>query len=63
MVAFHVEAAFPQFAGRHIDDLAAVGDVHRLSILSVELSKFFRGEFLDGPSPPFRDPANVQLEF
>jgi len=52
MVAFHVKAALPQFAGRHINDLAAVGNIDRLSVLAVELSKFFRAEFFDGPSPP-----------
>jgi hypothetical protein len=29
-----------------------VGDIDRLSVLSVELSKFFRAEFFNGPSPP-----------
>jgi len=47
-----VKAALPQFAGRHINDLAAVGNIDRLSVLAVELSKFFRAEFFDGPSPP-----------
>jgi len=36
MVTFHVNAALPQLAGRHINDLAAVSDIHRLSVLSVE---------------------------
>jgi hypothetical protein len=55
MVTFHVKAALPQFASRDINDLPAVSDVHRLSVLSVELSKFFGAEFFDGPSPPFRN--------
>ena len=36
VVAFHVNAALPQFAGRHIDDLAPVSDIDRLSVLAVE---------------------------
>jgi hypothetical protein len=50
MVSLHVKAALPHFAGRHVNDLAAVGDVHRFSILTAELSKFFRAEFLVGHS-------------
>ena len=60
MVAFHVKAALPQFAGRYINDIAAVGDVHRLTVLAVELSEFFWAEFLDGPLPPS---FNVQIRF
>jgi hypothetical protein len=52
VMTFHVKAAFPQFAGRHVNDLAAVGNIHRLSVLAVEPSKFFRAELLDGASPP-----------
>jgi len=47
-VAFHVKATLPQFAGCHIDDLAAVGNIHGLSVLAVELSKFFRAELFNG---------------
>jgi len=53
MVTFHVKAALPEFAGRDINDLPAVSDVHRFSVLSVELSKFFGAKFFDGPLPPF----------
>jgi hypothetical protein len=51
VVPFHVKTALPQFAARDIDDLAGMGDIDRLFILSVELSEFFRAEFFDGPSP------------
>jgi hypothetical protein len=52
MVAFHVKAAFPQIAGRHVNDFAAVGNVYGLAVLAIELSEFFGTEFFDGPSPP-----------
>jgi hypothetical protein len=52
MVSLHVKAALPPFAGRHINDFAAVGEIYRFSILAVELSKLFRAEFFDSPSPP-----------
>jgi hypothetical protein len=52
MVTFHVNAALPHLAGRHVYDLAAVGNVNGLSVLTVELSKFFWGECFDDGSPP-----------
>jgi hypothetical protein len=63
VVALHVKAAFPQFALRHIDDLVAVSDIHRFSVLAVELCEFFRGKLFDGSSPPCPYPANIRLGF
>jgi hypothetical protein len=53
VVPLHVEATLPQFAPCDIEDLPALSDIHRLSVLAIELSEIFRTELLDGPSPPF----------
>jgi hypothetical protein len=63
MVPFHVKTAFPQFAGRHIDHLAAVSDIHRFFILAVILSKLFRAELFDGLSPPSPFNRKGRVEF
>jgi hypothetical protein len=35
VVAFHVQAAFPQFTFAHVEYFALVGNINRLSILPV----------------------------